>query len=302
MVGPNSIDPRIELRELPSSDLPYDEKMDYTVATCDEFLIPMCNYWNKETALWNPWLRQVIRIEFEPFLVSGFGYDNTSREKVYKMLGVFRCRNNVQRGYQERVAIYYCATNTFKFLDIPDEDLSIAHTVTRRSVFLNGNLYWVSYNHQTPYEYFILSFDFSREVFKPFCLRPCLRKDISDQLILAVYKRDRFSLLKGCYKTRNIEILVTKKNIERCEEEVVWIHLMTLPTDNLPSRVFFMSDCISYLVFDKTIFMCCGGCGSKVACIYIVRKDLCKEFQIGSDKCSHCVYTPNFISLPLLRN
>lgn len=298
IIDPNGVDPTIELRELPSSDIPYEDTMYYTsITTCDEFLFCIYQFRKNRTALWNPWLRQVKWIEYEEyykdktFYISGLGYDNRRPEKVYKVLGYFCWRD--EGDYQLRVALYECVSHAFTFIDTPDE-------AQRPNVSLNGNLYWITSSPgTTDADYFIRSFDFSMENFKPFCLLPCRKNHPFDKFILTVYKGDRFSLLKQCYVTWKIDIWVTKKNIDREEEEVVWINLMTLPTNNLPS-LFWKFSRISYFIYGKTIFMCCGDYGSEVACIYIVRQDLCKKIQIPSRiaKCCHCVYTPSFIPLP----
>ncbi|XP_024012172.1 F-box protein At3g17710 [Eutrema salsugineum] len=166
---------------------------------------------------------------------------------------------------------------------------------------LNGNLYWVTQDRDTE-EYFIRSFDFSREIFKPICLLPCQRFNwLFNQLVLAVFEGDRFSLLKQCYETGKIEVWVTKKKIDDDDdngEQVVWISLMTLPTTNLPKLLF--SD-VRYFISDKTLIMCCGDDQTLAACIYFVREDLFKKIQIDSGIVlfSHCVYLPNFIPVPL---
>ncbi|XP_010468696.1 PREDICTED: protein SUPPRESSOR OF NIM1 1-like [Camelina sativa] len=302
IIDHNIIDPTIELRELPASfDIPYEDTMNLTTfTTCDELLFCTYQFWKNGTALWNPWLRQVKWIEYEPyykdtiFCISGLGYDNSRPQKVYKVLGYFFWRLGQEAyPYQVRVAIYQCTSHTFTIIDTPDE-------AKRPNVSLNGNLYWITSNVEGPSgEYFIRSFDFSTESFKPFCLLPCQKNHLFDMFILAVYERDRFSLLKQYYETRKIDIWVTKKSIDIEEEEVVWLKLMTLPTNNLRS-LCWMFDPISYFIYGKTLFMCCGGHRSGVACIYVVREDLCKEIRIGTRifQCWHCVYTPNFISLP----
>ncbi|KAL1188489.1 Protein SUPPRESSOR OF NIM1 1 [Cardamine amara subsp. amara] len=279
----NSIDPTIELRELPSSNFPLDKSFnEKTISACDELLFFNFSYWGYDIALWNPWLRQVKCIENKgKFLhVFGLGYDNSRREKVYKILCLII--------RQRRIVIYECASYALKFIDTPVHDCHL--TLFQSTVSLNGNLYWVTETGE-----FIQSFDFSTENFKHFCLLPCHKKHDRDKLILAVYKGDRFSLLKQSYETKKIEIWVTKKNtIDREEEEVVWINFMTLPTTNLP-----MLGSISYFIYDKTLFMCCVDDETRVYCIYIVREDLCKKIQIGSGivRCCHCVYTPSLISV-----
>ncbi|KAF8097363.1 hypothetical protein N665_0290s0022 [Sinapis alba] len=292
------LDPTIEVREIPS-DFPYQptDLTHTTITSCDGFLFR--DFWKQGVAVWNPWLRQVGWVEYvdKDFHFCGVGYDRTRPDKSYKILGYFNCLRTVSDTYQvgyKRVAIYECASHALKFLDVPFKQWPNMGPLS-----LNGNLYWVTSNTDDTHhhEYLIRSFDFSSEMFKTFCLLPCRKNNSRDELVLAVYKRDGFSLLKQCYVTGEVEIWVTKDKIS--EEEVEWINLMTLPTSNLPKLINKLCG-VSYFIFDKTLIMCCGDEETGAACIYIVREDMCKKIQIGFGivRFSHCVYLPNFISVP----
>ncbi|EFH59271.1 hypothetical protein ARALYDRAFT_897971 [Arabidopsis lyrata subsp. lyrata] len=286
IIGLDGVDPTINLLDLPSK--PYYRKLDFnciSITTCDGFLfcnsfpiafVFFCPGMTKGTALWNPWLKQVKWNDFE------------------------------DKDFDACVAIYDCTSQAFKFIDTPNEDWSITD-VQRSSVSLNGNLYWIS---PIPVkfdfcEFLIRSFDFSRDIFKPFCLLPCRKMDFCDLLVLQVFNENRLSLLKQCYKTRKVEIWVTKKKIDSSNynsgEEVVWISLLTFPSSNLPNLCNKRYD-ISYFIYDKTtLIMCCGDDGGGTPCIYIVRGDFFKKIQINSGvfRCCHCIYAPNFIPVPL---
>lgn len=311
IIDHNNIDTTIELRQLPSSDIPNrdirDTLSNYSaISTCDEFLFYNYRYWENKTALWSPWLRQVKWIEYkvkDEFCVFGLGYNNSRPEKVYKILGYSFCHGKVLR--DQRVAIYECASHSLRYINRPeDDDWPINEIAKRSKVSLNGNLYWFSCSNYKTHEYFIRIFDFSTESFKPFCLLPCQKNNHNDELILAVYKGDRFSLLKQSCVTREIGIWVTKERISNNNgdggEGVVWIKLMTLSTTNLP-KLFGEFYRVSYFIYEKTLFLCNSDDGTGLICIYIVREDQCKKIQIGSGifKCCHRVYTPNLISLPL---
>ncbi|RID71733.1 hypothetical protein BRARA_C03657 [Brassica rapa] len=291
-------DPTIEVREIPS-DFPYQatDLTHTTITTCDGFLFR--DFWKQGVAIWNPWLRQVGWIEYvdKDFHFCGVGYDRTRADKSYKILGYFNCLRTVSNTYQvgyKKVAVYECASHALKFLDVPFKQWP-----NMAPLSLNGNLYWVTSNPEDTHrhEYVIRSFDFSSEMFKTFCLLPCRKNHSRDELLLAVYKRDGFSLLKQCYVTGEIEIWVTKNKID--EEEVEWINLMTFPTSNLPKLINKLCG-VSYFIYDKTLIMCCGDEETGAACIYIVREDMCKKIQIdlGIVRFSHSVYLPNFISVP----
>lgn len=195
--------------------------------------------------------------------------------------------------------IYECAFQTLRFIDTPDEDMPMSETAKSSHVSLNGNLYWIACNRQTR-EYFIQSFDFSSEIFKPVCLLPFQESSSCDEHVLAVFKGDRFSLLMQCYLTRKIEIWVTKRKIDDTEE-VVWMNLMTLTATNLP-KLFNKLYGVSYFVYDNTLVMCCGDDESGKPCIYIVKGDTCNKIHIGADRITwftHCAYVPNWTSVPL---
>ncbi|KAG7584124.1 F-box associated interaction domain [Arabidopsis suecica] len=246
IIDHKNIDPTIELRELPSSDIP-DRETNWNygtiTTTCDEFLFYSFRFWENKTALWNPWLRQVRWIEFEnkQFCVFGIGYDNSRPQKVFKILGYFVSHGKVLIKKDQRVAIYGCESHELRYIDTPEDDWPITETAKRSNVSLNGNLYLLTCSNFATQEYFIRIFDFSTENFKPLCLLPCKKNHEIDELLLAVYKGDQFSLLKQCCVTKEIGIWVTKERISNNngdgEEGVEWIKLMTLSITNL-SKLF----------------------------------------------------------------
>ncbi|CAN7112181.1 unnamed protein product [Brassica rapa subsp. narinosa] len=291
------IDQRVTLRELHSSCR--DSNLQYRrITTCDELLF--CKYppfhSKMETALWSPCLRQANLIKLysvgKEFNAFGLGYDNSGPQKVHKLLLYHP---------PQVAAIYECASHVLRYINAPYE-VRMPEIDRRSHVSLYGNLYWIDYNLQTG-EYFIQSFDFTREIFKPFCLLPLQDNHCLNELRLAVWKGDRFSLLKQKFLRRKIEIRVTKNKIDD-KEEVVWINFMTLTTTNLPN--LFHKKCgmygVSYFIHDKTLFMCCGDDEYGHPCIYIVKGDMCNKIQIGYGKVgwfSHCAYVPNLTSVPL---
>ncbi|KAF3532528.1 hypothetical protein DY000_02042606 [Brassica cretica] len=292
------IDQTIHLRELQSSCRELNSEYG-TISTCDGLLF--CKYpfhWKKETALWNPWSRQVNLIKLSvdrDFTVFGLGYDNSGPQKVHKILLYYP--------HPEEVAIYECACHVLRYINTLEQDMYICDMSNEAKgwphVSLNGNLYWIAYNRQTC-EYFIQSFNFSNEIFKPVCLLPPFEDDHSwNEHLLAVWKGDRFSLLQQCFLTRKIGIWVTKDKADD-KKEVVWINLMTLTAPNLPFLCNKMYG-VSYFIYDKTLFMCCGD-GISQPCIHIAKGDMCNKIQIGYGEdgwFSHCAYVPNLNSAPL---
>ncbi|CAH8360693.1 unnamed protein product [Eruca vesicaria subsp. sativa] len=292
------INQRIDLRELHSSCRDINLEYGADITTYDDILF--CKYpfdSKKGIALWNPQLRHVNLIKLSvdrDFEVFGLGYDNSRPQKVHKILLYLSYFPQPQK-----IAIYECASQALRFIDTPGDNMSISEIDKRSHVLsLSGNLYWISYNYLTG-EYFIRSFDFTKEIFKPFCLLPAQDKLSCDEHLLAVCKGGRFSLLKQCYLTKKIEIWVTKNKIDD-KEEVVWISLMTLTATNLP-KLFYKMYGVSYFIYDKTLFLCCGDDKSRQPCIYIVKGDMCNKIQIRYGKTSwfsHCAYVPNLNSVP----
>ncbi|EOA32777.1 hypothetical protein CARUB_v10016087mg [Capsella rubella] len=294
------IDPRgtIGLQELPY-DFPCQptEMEDTTITACDGLLFR--NFFRHGIAVWNPWLRQVAWFDYKKkrFKFVGVGYDSSRPEMGYKILGYFfryrRVRPGLEVGYK-RLAIYECSSRTLRYID----DAPYEQWPSRDPpLSVNGNLYWLSFNGETR-EFYIRIFDFSKEIFKPFCLLPCPVDFDRSEVVLSVFKEDRLSLFRQCFETGKIEIWETKTNIDR-EEDAVWINLMTLPTTNLPKLVYKICG-IRYFIFDKTLIMCCADGENKVACVYMVRGDMFKKIQIhsGIAMFSHCLYLPCLVSVP----
>ncbi|CAF1717826.1 unnamed protein product [Brassica oleracea var. botrytis] len=159
IINPNSIDPTIQLSELPFSAMPYQD-LHYrctTIKACDELLLFNNMYLN-------------VKKDCTNFHCCGLGYEIIGRtNKVYKILGYFD--PDPEEEYT-RVAIYECASHVFKHIDLPENKWFMSEGVGE-NVSLNGNIYWFSHDAWTD-EYFIRSFDFSVGTFKPFCLLPII--------------------------------------------------------------------------------------------------------------------------------
>ncbi|KAJ4870509.1 Protein SUPPRESSOR OF NIM1 1 [Raphanus sativus] len=124
-----------------------------------------------ETALWNPWLRQVNLIKFfvlKEFNVVGLGYDNSRPKKVHKLLLYYP---------PKEAAIYDCASHVLRNVKTPYV-VHLYEIVRQSHVSLYGNLYLIARNLQTC-QYFIQSLDFSEEIFKPFGRLPLQVQDNS---------------------------------------------------------------------------------------------------------------------------
>ncbi|XP_023640409.1 F-box protein At3g17710 [Capsella rubella] len=194
--------PRLEVRHI-TSDIPVHTSL----AHCDGFLLS--SIWKKGFEVWNPWLRRKRLVENHVFRFCGLGYDNSRPETTgYKILGYDFSFDTSGQLYQN-VAIYDCKSDAWNFItNAPcEQDLGVPQLDTILS--LNGNLYWIAY-HSVARQYFIRSFDFSKEMFKTFCRLPHSEQDFGYTQVLAVFRGDRFSLLRQSYMTRKIDIFVTK--------------------------------------------------------------------------------------------
>ncbi|XP_010507603.1 PREDICTED: probable F-box protein At3g44130 [Camelina sativa] len=189
--------PRLELR-----DITLDISIQASLVHCDGFLLS--SIWKKGFEVWNPCLRRRKRfVENHEFRFCGLGYDNSRPETTsYKIFGYDFYFDTSGQLYQN-VAIYDCKSDAFKIIsNAPcEQDLGVPQLDT--IVCLNGNLYWIAY-HSVARQYFIRSFDFSKEMFKTFCLLPHSQQqqqeDFGYTQVLAVFRGDRFSVLRRLWR------------------------------------------------------------------------------------------------------
>jgi len=283
----------IEVRDISLADI-----LCTRLVNCDGFLLT--DMFKKGFAVWNPWLRQKRLIENHGYRFCGLGFDNSRSQTGYKIFGVEFC-SDVSGKLFPKVAIYDCKSDTCKFIVNASwgQDWRVPQLDT--IVSLNGNLYWIAYDSKS-YEHFIRSFDFAKEMFKTFCLVPC-HEDFGYAQLLAVFRGDRFSVLRQSYMTSKVEILVTKHKIEGNGEAVAWMRFMTVSIPNFPS---LQPDCFhasrpSYFVDNnKRLFVCtCDETGH--ACIYIVKGHVFRKIPIDSVVDlwpSHLSYIPSFTPIP----
>ncbi|EOA27308.1 hypothetical protein CARUB_v10023428mg [Capsella rubella] len=280
-------------------------KMITSLVHCDGFFLS--DMFKRGFVIWNPWLRQsrwVVPEDTREYRFCGIGYDNTRPETGYKIFGFCICFDGTRQLYPNpKVAIYDCKSDACKFIvnaswgkdwRVPELDSIVS---------FNGNLYWVAYDSKTC-EHFIRSFDFSKEMFKTFCLLPCNEEeDFAITQVLAVFRGDRFSVLRQSYMTRKVEILVTKHKIDSNGEAVVWKSLMKVSIPDFPrlQQKCFGGSGPSYFVDNKMLFVCTSD-ETGHPCIYIVQEDVFRKISIDSvvDRWSSCLtYIPSFVSIPL---
>lgn len=96
------------------------------------------------------------------------------------------------------------------------------------SVSAKGNMYWVALLWSHLSDYFIQSFDFSKEEFKPLCYLPFKH---GATFGLSSFRRERLACLRQCNDTVEVEVWVTNS----LDEEVVsWSRYMKVIDPSLP--------------------------------------------------------------------
>ncbi|KAF2545408.1 hypothetical protein F2Q70_00023284 [Brassica cretica] len=155
--------------------------------------------------------------------------------------------------------------------------------------------------------YDLVNFDFSSEIFYSFfCDLPCGMNHPRNALVLRVFRGDRFSLLKQCYKTKKIEIWVTKNKINIEDgDDVVWMNFRTFSIPNFPGLVAneysYSQIQPSYFINDKRLVLCsCDETGHPW--IYVVEENkLISKVQLNDvvDPWPlHCTYFPSLVPVP----
>ncbi|WZY80070.1 hypothetical protein YC2023_026454 [Brassica napus] len=199
---------------------------------CDGLLLSECRFdsVDKKLAVWNPFLRQIKWIEPVNSIKGhygfyGFGYDNVSRDN-YKILKF--CN---KLGY-DSVEIYEFKTQLWR-------SVHYSHAYSwyawfDEAVSMDGNMYWFAERlniDKSITKFFILCFDFSREIFKETCCLPFITRD-DDWVIphLSGFGRDRLSLLSKD-KYGKIQLWVTN-NVT--DEIVSWSKYFNMTPPYLP--------------------------------------------------------------------
>lgn len=270
----------------------------YTINYCYGLL--SCRLFTGGTVVWSPLLRQgkQIMTEGHEFILCGIGFNSSRPEMGYKIFGYYYY--TWERSDRE-LAIYECVSDTWKFIDAPYKEWPTEEPLDN-DISFNGNSYWTAYNTETS-EYFIRRFDYSKEILKHFCILPCKKNYKGDIHQLSIFRGERFSMLEQCYRTREIEIWVTKEKIENGDEEdVVWIKFMNVSLPDIPrlSKQYYGRR-PSYFVdnkCEKSFVMCCYD-ETDQACIYIVRGDKSRKIEIDFvvGGCVHSVYFPSMIPI-----
>ena len=297
------------MREL-TLEVPGIESEIKLLVDCNEFLL--CSM-DKGAAVWNPWLKQSRWIKADAsqssFRINDIGYDNNDNMRVaerrYKTIGSYRTNYRPIWETQEFSSEEWKDSKLKPRQGDKSRKNKPATFFKRCGVLLHGNLYWIAFCDRTDPFYHLVNFDFSSEIFYSFfCDLPCGMNHPRNALVLRVFKGDRFALLKQCYKTKKIEIWVTKNKINVEDgDDVVWMNFRTLSIPNFPGLVSneYSSSQPSYFIDDKRLVMCsCDETGHPW--IYIVKENkLISKVKLNSvvDPWPvHCTYFPSLVPVP----
>ncbi|KAF8080703.1 hypothetical protein N665_0926s0004 [Sinapis alba] len=157
---------------------------------CDGLLL--CTTKDKRLVVWNPcsgetkWVKPRDRDTYKKTDYYALGYDNKSSCKQYKILRMDRQDLPLSNVYE----IYDFTSNAWRVLGVASDWFLAKY---RRGVSSKGNTYWVATQAaEKPHHDFILSFDFSTEMFQSLSLPHLFPYGTS---ALSVVKEEQLCLL-----------------------------------------------------------------------------------------------------------
>ncbi|ESQ42391.1 hypothetical protein EUTSA_v10015770mg [Eutrema salsugineum] len=192
--------------------------------------------------VWNPgesrWIQPKSDEESYRWSLYCLGYENNNFCHSYKIL---RCLHKLIK-----FEIYEFSSDSWRVLDVA---ALVFRIESREGVSLKGNTYWLAFD---TVDKFILSFDFTRERFRRFCL-PVFQN--LDAMALSVVREDKLLLLHRSFDTiSKMDMWVTYINIDT--EAVLWSKSFTLDipissTDGYIPNNFLVDE-------EKKVVMCCN--------------------------------------------
>ncbi|XP_028764531.1 F-box protein At3g07870-like [Neltuma alba] len=142
-----------------------------------------------EVLIGNPSIRRYVILPtseicasdyIRPPCLLGFGYDSKNKDfKVVKIMG---------SGYDNKIIVpraevFSLASSSFSWRNIITSGVLIDEETSQ--MFRNGAIHWVMKRTSNNSDYFILSFDVTKETFRELSLGPCLKETPSAVTILA---------------------------------------------------------------------------------------------------------------------
>ncbi|ESQ47512.1 hypothetical protein EUTSA_v10022281mg [Eutrema salsugineum] len=167
---------------------------------CDGLLL--CTTKDKRLVVWNPcsgltkWVKP--RDSYKESDYYALGYDNKSSCKQYKILRVDRREYGRHNSYE----IYDFTSNSWRVLGVASDWVLKEH---RSGISVKGITYWVATQRRRPYADFLLSFDYSKEMFQSLSLPYPFRYRIP---VLSVVREEELCLLGTNAYPSNIQVWV----------------------------------------------------------------------------------------------
>ncbi|ESQ46352.1 hypothetical protein EUTSA_v10000601mg [Eutrema salsugineum] len=242
-----------------------------------------CSYTMK-LAVWNPILRQFKWIKPSNsrkfFDVYGFGYDNVSQIEIYE----------------------------FKSKLWRSVDTILDCDALRKSVSMNGNMYWIAQKGRvnSEIEIFIQSFDFSTEMFKPICCVPIPKGIVSSvpfdhKLLLSGLGGHRLSLFHQ-HNDVEVKVWVTSKVTDGIN--VSWSKYFNVTIDpSILHSISTFSIPEYFTLKNNKIMLLCEETDIKKKCMYtsiyeMGEGEIKKQVTMRGQKIWCNVYVPSLVPVP----
>ncbi|RIA04652.1 hypothetical protein BRARA_K01092, partial [Brassica rapa] len=125
---------------------------------------------DKRLVVWNPcsgettWIKPRVIYRESDYYALGYTYDSKSCSKQYKILRVDRHKDVPPNNEYE---IYDFTSNTWRILGVATDWFLALY---RRGISVKGNTFWIATQAWSPHNNFLLSFDFSAEMFQSLSL------------------------------------------------------------------------------------------------------------------------------------
>lgn len=212
---------------------------------CDGLLL--CTTKDDRLVVWNPYLEETRWIQHKTDHKRdsklALGYENNKPSRSYKIL---RCWDGYEPNHHvAAVEIYEFCSGSWRVLDNVPLDCFIEPNT---GVSLKGNTYWLASDEETN---FLLSFDFTTERFKSFCLPPIQN---FGKIVLSVREEQLLVLLQS-YHALEMEIWMTD-DIDT-ESTLSWSIFIKVDFKNL-STYYCFPVCWSFLMHEgKEKALCC---------------------------------------------
>ncbi|CAH2061249.1 unnamed protein product [Thlaspi arvense] len=283
---------------------------------CDGLLLSLCTTERgipniKGLAVWNPILSGVTWIEplnsYEIYDMYGFGYDKVSRDN-YKILRINQGRLPLE------IEIYEFQSKLWRSVDA-----TLECRILWQSVSMNGSMYWIAQKKMarkkmanSKIEFFIQSFDFSTETFKPIVCVPevtrCYRS-YHQRVLLSGFGGDRLSLLHQV-RYLKMEVWVTSKLTDGV---VSWTKYFNVTPDlSISQSSSLRSISPKYFIHktNKIMLLCEGEDSEEKNCytnVYEIREDkiekqdeMTASYRLYKYYCNN-VYVPSLVPVTCLR-